>query len=75
MIWGAFQGFFHMLCGLQQWVLMCMLWVAQEINEKMREALKPEDLAEFAIVGEDDRFAQAVGMGGRAAGALVSVKV
>ncbi|BDA49001.1 RNA cytidine acetyltransferase [Coccomyxa sp. Obi] len=47
---------------------------AKEINEKMREALKPEDLAEFAIEGEDDRFAQAVGKGGPAAGALVSVK-
>ena len=41
----------------------------------MREALKPEDLAEFAIEGEDERFAQAVGKGGPAAGALVSVKV
>lgn len=41
----------------------------------MRKAFNPEDLAEFAIEGEDDRFAEAVGRGGPAPGALVSVKV
>ncbi|KAK9918544.1 hypothetical protein WJX75_004887 [Coccomyxa subellipsoidea] len=47
---------------------------AQEMNEKMRKAFNPEDLAEFAIEGEDDRFAEAIGRGGPAPGALVSVK-
>lgn len=47
---------------------------AQEFNKKMREAFKAEDLAEFAIQGEDERFAEAVGKGGPAAGALVTVK-
>ncbi len=47
---------------------------AQDFNEKMREAFKAEDLAEFAIQGEDERFAEAVGNSGPAAGALVTVK-
>ncbi len=41
----------------------------------MREAFKPDQLAEFAIEGDDDRFAEAVGRGGPSSGALVSVKV
>ncbi len=69
-----FRHTFIVVCSNE--ILICLLlWIIQEINEKMREALKPEDLAEFAIEGEDERFAQAVGKGGPAAGALVSVKV
>lgn len=72
---GACTGMSGTRYSLQHKLLMCMLGIVQEINERMREALKPEDLAEFAIEGEDDRFAQAVGKGGPAAGTLVSVKV
>lgn len=40
----------------------------------MREELNAEELAQYAIEGDDDRFAEAVGKGTPAAGALVSIK-
>jgi hypothetical protein len=41
----------------------------------MREALKPEELAQYAIEGDDEQFAHAVGGNAPAPGTLVSVKV
>jgi hypothetical protein len=40
----------------------------------MREALRPEDLAQFAVTGEDADFAEAAGARGPAAGNVVSVR-
>ena len=39
----------------------------------MREALRPEDLVQFTVTGEDAEFAAAVGAAAPAAGGVVSV--
>ena len=40
----------------------------------MREALRPEDLAQFAVAGDDADFAAAAGARAPAAGGVVSVR-
>jgi hypothetical protein len=47
---------------------------AQAVQDAMREALRPEDLAQFAVTGEDADFAEAAGARGPAAGGVVSVR-
>ncbi|KAK9826169.1 hypothetical protein WJX81_002988 [Elliptochloris bilobata] len=46
---------------------------AKAVQDAMREALRPEDLAQFAVTGEDADFAAAVGARAPAAGGVVSV--
>ena len=45
----------------------------QAVQDAMREALRPEDLAQFAVTGEDAEFAAALGATAPAAGGVVSV--
>lgn len=45
----------------------------QAVQDAMREALRSEDLAQFAVTGEDADFAAALGATAPAAGGVVSV--
>lgn len=46
----------------------------QAANEAMREALKPEDLQQYAIMGRDTDFEQALPDGAVPASGIVNVK-
>ena len=46
----------------------------QAANEAMREALKPEDLQQYAIMGRDTDFEQALSDGTVPASGIVNVK-
>ena len=47
---------------------------AQAANDAMREALKPEDLQQYAIMGQDSEFEQALPGGAVPASGIVNVK-
>lgn len=46
----------------------------QAANDAMREALKPEDLQQYAIMGRDSEFEQALPDGAVPASGIVNVK-
>ena len=48
--------------------------VVQAANDAMREALKPEDLQQYAIMGRDADFEQALPDGSVPASGIVNVK-
>ena len=50
------------------------LQCVQAFHASMKAALNPEDLAEFAIQGQEVELEEATGKGTPAAGAVVSVK-
>ena len=51
----------------------CIFVRLQEVEEAMRAALKPEDLAKYSIVGRDDDFEETLG-GKIPASGIISLK-
>ena len=61
-------------CELNQSGQVCDLSGVQAANDAMREALKPEDLQQYAIMGRDTDFEQALPDGAVPASGIVNVK-
>lgn len=52
----------------------CFVFAVQAVNEAMREALNPEDLQQYAILGQDTDFDAALPGGSVPASGIVNVK-
>jgi len=66
--------FVHLLSQLFSDLLYKLQSGAQAANDAMREALKPEDLQQYAIMGQDSEFEQALPGGAVPASGIVNVK-